>query len=784
MKFLKIIGLSFLVSLILTEANALTRDEIITTAQVYYYLYWTCYNSYSPYFDSGSSYWGEAYSYGRWDDTDEFCYRVEDLKLQPVADAGIDCSGYVSRCWELPWKYGTWTLANSDEFYTILRSDVEPGDIFVKASVHTMIYYCTSSDYYVYESIGSGTPYDEHNRVRYHGYDDIDLDGYITRSYFEPTGIEEYYIQVNSPNGGEVWYYDETHNITWNTGTLAETPADSVVIHYSKDGGSTYPYRIAKVVNSSGDFPWYGSYSWTIPRNPSTTCKVRVTGYFQSDPYSHGDASDDNFTIKNPLHLSGWMECINPPKSEVVPMDVYHFRAHLSWTFNASYTPYRYGLYRKLYLPQPGDPTGWTRIYYGQNKSYVDPYDFNIPQGAWYYVRAYITGASYIQSNTIYLEAVSPGCPFLYTYNGSGFIEDNNILAGSGQGEVVEDWYKLREKPPKDGNRYRLEIREENNEHSFFDRVRLIAIDHPDSVEIFATPDSRIISISSMIASQSVTGENGMDYTSNLLYVDSTYVEADEVEKITTKFGEADGGDYIILAPPQPKPILIIEKADASGFEPVGSIRGRENPSYEVLPLTISSPEDVSLMFTFTDISQRLDYIRLGKKNNAPYHIKPCPLLSAVHSNIGSVKQKLLIDDENYAELLLGDSITLEFAVVDIEPGWVRDFVFVSNGYYVTEGEGGAQTAYSNIPMVHSLSLYPNPTRNEMTVRFGIPREEKVSLKVYDISGREVKTLVDGRLEAGYHVLRFDGKDLPSGIYFARLVTDGFEATKKLVLMK
>jgi len=63
------------------------------------------------------------------------------------------------------------------------------------------------------------------------------------RSIYGETGIEEYYIRVNSPNGGEVWYYDETHNITWNTGTLAETPADSVVIHYSKDGGSTYPYR-------------------------------------------------------------------------------------------------------------------------------------------------------------------------------------------------------------------------------------------------------------------------------------------------------------------------------------------------------------------------------------------------------------------------------------------------------------------------------------------------------------------------------------------------------------
>jgi len=63
-------------------------------------------------------------------------------------------------------------------------------------------------------------------------------------------------------------------------------------------------------------------------------------------------------------------------------------------------------------------------------------------------------------------------------------------------------------------------------------------------------------------------------------------------------------------------------------------------------------------------------------------------------------------------------------------------------------------------------------------------KKEEVSLKIYDISGREIKTLVDGRLEAGYHTIRLDGKNLPSGIYFARLVTDNYEATKKLVLMK
>ena len=118
----------------------------------------------------------------------------------------------------------------------------------------------------------------------------------------------------------------------------------------------------------------------------------------------------------------------------------------------------------------------------------------------------------------------------------------------------------------------------------------------------------------------------------------------------------------------------------------------------------------------------------------------------------------------------------------------IGDYAVVSAIYiYEYEGVhhgGGAQTAYSNIPMVHSLSLYPNPARNDMTIKFGLPNEERVSLKVYDVSGREVKTLVDDRLEAGYHIIRLDNMNFPSGIYFARLVADRYKATKKIILVR
>ncbi|MCK4256867.1 T9SS type A sorting domain-containing protein [candidate division WOR-3 bacterium] len=97
---------------------------------------------------------------------------------------------------------------------------------------------------------------------------------------------------------------------------------------------------------------------------------------------------------------------------------------------------------------------------------------------------------------------------------------------------------------------------------------------------------------------------------------------------------------------------------------------------------------------------------------------------------------------------------------------------------------GGTQTTGSNIPITYYISIFPNPAKNDMTISFGIPREEMVVLNVYDLSGREVKKLVDSKFEAGYHTIKLNHMSLPSGIYFARLVTDGFDETKKIVLIK
>jgi hypothetical protein len=79
---------------------------------------------------------------------------------------------------------------------------------------------------------------------------------------------------------------------------------------------------------------------------------------------------------------------------------------------------------------------------------------------------------------------------------------------------------------------------------------------------------------------------------------------------------------------------------------------------------------------------------------------------------------------------------------------------------------------------------YPNPFNPSTTISFSIPRTENVSLKVYDLLGREVATLVDGRKEAGEHSVKWNAEGFASGVYFCRLKAGDFVQTRKLVLVR
>jgi hypothetical protein len=142
------------------------------------------------------------------------------------------------------------------------------------------------------------------------------------------------------------------------------------------------------------------------------------------------------------------------------------------------------------------------------------------------------------------------------------------------------------------------------------------------------------------------------------------------------------------------------------------------------------------------------------------------------------------------------DTLTIGFKAAAIFP----DGDFAVNYEVSFESGGAARTVYFRkrqgvvtgvqqpaleTPQSYSLEQnYPNPFNPSTVISFQLPVNSHVALKVFDVNGREVTTLVEGNLEAGNHVVPFAPRDVAAGLYFYQLTAGKFSQTRKAVLMK
>ena len=82
------------------------------------------------------------------------------------------------------------------------------------------------------------------------------------------------------------------------------------------------------------------------------------------------------------------------------------------------------------------------------------------------------------------------------------------------------------------------------------------------------------------------------------------------------------------------------------------------------------------------------------------------------------------------------------------------------------------------------VSTYPNPFNSRIIVEFSLDVPAEAILKVYDISGREITALTQGRYDAGSHSLEWNADDIPSGVYLLRLTAGCRSQVVKVVLLR
>jgi len=114
-----------------------------------------------------------------------------------------------------------------------------------------------------------------------------------------------------------------------------------------------------------------------------------------------------------------------------------------------------------------------------------------------------------------------------------------------------------------------------------------------------------------------------------------------------------------------------------------------------------------------------------------------------------------------------------------------QSIVFDPGNWILKDLQGVTEVKDLNIPLQYSLSQnYPNPFNPSTTIEYSIPKSGNVTLKIFNVLGKELATLVNGQNEAGKHIVNFDASDLNSGVYFYKIEAGSFVDTKKMILLK
>jgi hypothetical protein len=141
-------------------------------------------------------------------------------------------------------------------------------------------------------------------------------------------------------------------------------------------------------------------------------------------------------------------------------------------------------------------------------------------------------------------------------------------------------------------------------------------------------------------------------------------------------------------------------------------------------------------------------------------------------------------------------------------PGFISSSSVVASPTYASDAKGMPQGAsgmnfslnsvatsveedvQTVVPSQYMLEQnYPNPFNPTTQISFSLPNTERMTLTVYNLIGQKIRTLVDGTMSAGSHVVTWNGRDargaqMPSGVYFYRLESSGFSAARRMLMLK
>lgn len=369
----------------------------------------------------------------------------------------------------------------------------------------------------------------------------------------------------------------------------------------------------------------------------------------------------------------------------------------------------------------------------------------------------------------------------------------------------MTDYYRLLKLLKLKNGKYVLQIREYENEFSYLDNFKLIAVDHLANTKIDVATDGSILQYKTpgrlrrarfkgdditqkLLAFDSLKVSVRTGDTLSLDLSDSTYSSKGMRATMTAEGGEG-GGDGL---PKVDKIAAIVAPRSVSSSPATFTFRQRSTLVFT--PMSVSSRSDWKITW---DANARLDYFNYGVMVQTPYTTRELALVSAVHSAMRNVRGELSEKDNIYTTLQPGQLIELQFAGLEEPPaGKKRTFILVSQGRYETLSDSVGtkpppeQEVNETVTEFRLNANFPNPFNPVTTISFQTPVEGHAVVLIYNMLGQEVARLFDRDVNEGSYSVQWNAGNASSGIYFCHYLITGtrekelYSEVKKVLLMR
>lgn len=407
----------------------------------------------------------------------------------------------------------------------------------------------------------------------------------------------------------------------------------------------------------------------------------------------------------------------------------------------------------------------------------------------------------------------SSGCPYLFAWDGSSYFEENTIVGSTQNSMVAEarpDYYRLKTVLQPRNGEYLLQIRETEQEESFFESFELIAVDYAEGSEVNVSQNGLVSVFKDEILPISAVDDLNNDHLSEIIENDGLFFASGKPGTLTLTYQIGKGFNWSQAAltdnPPPPEEKEYFKRVASNPGESSSPVRTEilsisgewvslqkiaERANADTRMQTFRPQEYINnnqiIMRKVWDGAFYVDKISFQLPDDRPSTTTPLSFQSGSHNVRGDVSSLVCRDDGAIANLAPGETIELHFAadkVGNIPLGYSRAFVFKSTGYYTS------YKGVSALPRSWDLSQnYPNPFNPSTRISFNLALASPVELIVFNLLGQKVKTLVNVELVAGEHSVEWDGTDetgqaVSSGVYLYKIITPMYSASKKMMLMK